>query len=130
MRFPIPPVFSGLAKAVTDYFGDWFDALFTEIENYTSEQLAPTGITGAISGNISRMGRTASILVRVSGASSSGSFTLAIKPFGAQVFTVTRMTIPATFLGMAVVDEDGLVSLPDFAGGVEVLVSGIILERD
>lgn len=130
MRFPIPPTFAKLADALTTYFSDWYDALFTQIEDYTSEQLAPTGITGDLSAEISRMGRTASILVHLSGASSSGFFTLAVKPFGPQVFTVARMTIPPTLLGLASVDEDGIVSLPNFTLGDAVLVSGIILERD
>ncbi len=130
MRFPIPPSFSSLAKDVKDYFTDWFDALFTQIENYETAQLAPTGITGEVTCQISRMGRTAIPLIRFTGASTSGTISLPVNPLGSQVLGVERMTTVPTSLGYAGIDENGLVSLPDFIDGADVLVSGLILERD
>lgn len=130
MRFPVPPVFSSLAKDVKDLLIDWYDALFTQIENYTTAQLSPTGITGEISGQISRMVRTANTLILFSGSSIAGTISLPVQPLAAQVLTVVRMTTVPTSLGYAGIDVNGLVSLPNFTDGADVLVSGLILERD
>ena len=131
MRFPLSPTYSVLAQVMKDYFLDWYNALFTQIEDYDRDQLRLSGgVTGAASGQISRMGRTASVLVRFAGDSTSGTFELAVRPLGIQVLNVSRLTTPPTVLGVAGVDENGIVSLPNFTIGAEVLVSGIILERD
>ncbi len=130
MRFPLSPTYSNIPELLKGYFLDWYNALFTQIEDYSAEQLAVENVIGGAAAQISRMGRTAAVLVRFAGSSASGSFSLAVRPLGNQVLHVSRMTSPPTVLGLAGVDENGLVSLPNFSDGAEVLVSGIILERD
>lgn len=127
MRQARTPFFSGLKEDILDYLGSVNTALFTNPNTFIPET---TGFTGNASGTVVATGRHLDVSIVVTGASSATSATMAlpVNPLLRTAFRAVTLANPSVDLGPCVMDMEGVLTLPNWSTGNDVLIFGTLVE--